>query len=111
MTKYQQELSKELIKYQKLCQETVKSVFPPETKRQLESMAATAAAIQERIKQNLPPLLEMDLTAIQETLQKFREVAPTEQQIQAAYKNIERLSKPLNTLSYITPNTELLYWR
>lgn len=97
MTKCQQELSKELIKYQKLCQETVKSVFPPETKRQLESMAATAAAIQERIKQNLPPLPKMDLTAIQETLQKFREVAPTKQQIQAAYESMEKLSKLLDT--------------
>jgi hypothetical protein len=111
MTKCQQELSKELIKYQKLCQEAAKSVTTTEITEQLDLITRTIATIQELVKQNIIMPSETDLTAIQDALREFREVAPTEQQIQAVYKNIERLSKPLNTLSYVTPNTELLYWR
>lgn len=111
MTKCQQELSKELIKYQKFCQEAAKSIATTEIIEQLDLITRTIATIQELVKQNIIMPSETDLIAIQEALREFREVAPTEQQIQAAYKSIERLSKPLDTLGYIMPNTEFLYWR
>lgn len=111
MIKYQQYLSDELTKCQKLCQEAAESVLTQEIRRQLESIVATATATQELIKQNITPPSEMDLTVIQDALREFKEVAPTEQQIQIAFKEIERLSEHLNTFKYKTPNTGLLYWR
>ena len=99
MITYQQYLSDELTKCQKLCQEVITTTITREVKEQLDSMAAAINPIQDVIKHmiTLPP--EIDLTAVQDTLQRFRETAPTKQQIQAAYKTIEKLSKKINRLA------------
>ena len=99
MITYQQYLSDELTKCQKLCQEAITSTITREVKEQLYSMAVAITDIQDAIKHAITLPSEIDLTVVQDTLQRFRETAPTKQQIQNAYKTIEKLAKLLTTKS------------